>query len=344
MDFLPEIQSLKQKISTLAMPAEVVDKLYQELTRLELLLKSPNLFLEADREKVYIDTLCQLPWNQVSTDVLDLARAKQILDKHHHGLDEVKNRILEFLSVLILNKQKAMQPHLNSLCFVGLVGSGKTSLAYSIAESLGRPIIRIPFGGLASASQLRGESRMKLEAQPGLIMQAVKKARVKNPVILLDELDRVSNENRNDIMGALVEILDPAQNNLFLDHFLDITFDLSQVLFIATANNTNNISTAVMDRLEVVEMPFYTDQQKIVIGKDYILPEALLNTGLDRNMIEVDDSTWQEIVRPLGFDGGIRSLKRTIDNLARKVARQVVEGKTGPFKINRENITMYLNK
>src|SRR5581483_10927542 len=326
MDSTQIITQLRQKFDQAQLPTDVKEKLGDEINRLEQILKSGQFNPGTDKQIEYINFVCDLPWNKAGTDILDLARAKQILDKNHHGLDPLKDRILEYLSVLSLNRQKNVQAHQPILFFVGLAGSGKTTMAYSVAECLGRPLARIPFGGLGSALQLRGESRVKPEAEPGLIMRALKKVAVKNPVILLDELDRVATEARNDIMGVLVELLDPEQNNQFLDHYVGFPFDLSQVLFIATANNTANISTAVLDRLELMEMPFYSDEQKIVIGRDYLLPEALKNSGLEPNVVTVDENVWENIVRPLGFDGGIRSLKRNVDSLVRKVARQYVEG------------------
>lgn len=337
------LENLKQKMAALALPPDVSEKLQDDFARIELAFKNGEFTPEVDRQVTYINFITDLPWDKSGQDILDLNRAKQILDKNHFGLEPIKARILEFLSIMILNHMKGQIAKQPILAFVGLVGSGKTSLAFSIAESLGRPIIRIPFGGLGSALQLRGESRVKSEAEPGLIMRALKRAQVKNPVILLDELDRVIESSRADIMGVLVELLDPEQNMAFLDHYVNFPFDLSQVLFVATANNTGNIATAVMDRLELIEMPFYTDEQKVVIGRDYIMPEALKNAAIDPRFIQVDPKVWENIVRPLGFDGGIRSLKRYIVNIVGKIARQVVEGQKGPFIINEQNIQQYLN-
>lgn len=337
MDTAKLVSDLKQKIETSELPADVVDKLQNEVSRIELSLKSSGFSLEVSKEVSFVEFVSELPWQKINQDILDLNRAKQILDKNHHGMEFIKERILEYLSILILNRQKNLTPKTSVLAFVGLAGSGKTTLAYSIAESLGRPIIRIPFGGLGSALQLRGESRLKTEAEPGLIIKALKKAQVKNPVILLDELDRVTEDARSDIMGVLVELLDPEQNMAFLDHYLDTPFDLSQILFVATANNLTNVATAVLDRLEVIEMPFYSDEQKTVIGRDYLLPKALKDAGLDPGSVKIEDDLWPQIVRPLGFDGGIRSLKRNIDNLVRKLAKKSVEGESGPFIITKEN-------
>ncbi len=334
--------NLRQKIEKANLPADVLEKLEDEMTRLELVFKTGQFTTEFDRQINYLNFITDLPWNKAGEDILDLNRAKQVLDKNHFGLESIKGRILEYLSVMILNHMKGQIAKQPILAFVGLVGSGKTSIAFSIAEALGRPIVRIPFGGLGSALQLRGESRVKTEAEPGLVMKALKRANVKNPVILLDELDRVTESARADIMGVLVELLDPEQNMSFMDHYVNFPFDLSQVLFVATANNTGNIATAVMDRLELIEMPFYTDEQKVVIGRDYILPDALKSAAVDPRYIQISPQVWINIVRPLGFDGGIRSLKRHIVNMVGKVARQIVEGQKGPFIINEQNVQAYL--
>lgn len=342
VDSVQVIQGLTQKIASSSLPKDVLEKLKNDLSRIELSLKTRGYTLEVDREITFVNFVTELPWDKVGHDILDINRAKEILDKNHFGLEPVKDRILEYLAILILNKQKGQIPHSPILVFVGLAGSGKTTLAYSIAESLGKQIIRIPFGGLGSALQLRGESRLKAEAEPGMIIKALHKAKVKNPVILLDELDRVTTEARADIMGVLIELLDPEQNTNFLDHYLGTPFDLSQVLFVATANNLTNIATAVLDRMEVIEMPFYTDEQKIIIGKNYLLPQALKADGLSPKDINVDVNIWPQIVRPLGFDGGIRSLKRNIDTLVRKIALKVVAGNPGPFVITGENFKEFI--
>ncbi len=300
--------------------------------------------LQSGTSKSYLEFCLSLPFTKTSQDILDLPRAKEILDKNHFGLQSVKDRILEYLSVLILNSKKGGQVRAPILLFVGLVGTGKTSLAYSIAESLGRPIIRIPFGGLGDSGILKGQPKSLPGAEPGQIIKAIKATGVKNPVILLDEIDRVDEGKRVDIMGILVELLDPAQNHAFVDHFLDFPFDLSQVLFIATANNTTNIATAVMDRLEPIQMPAYSDEEKTAIGKNYLLPKAIKEAGLEGVAISIDEIVWSQIIRPLGYDGGIRSLNRTIQDLTRKIARQIVEGGTGPFKITSENIGGYISQ
>lgn len=331
------IEELKIKITQANLPAEVSEKLLN-------LLKFPGTSSELAGLIAYIDFVISLPFQKYAQDILDIERARQILDKNHYGLQSVKDRILEYLSVLILHKQKGLSNsfHAPILVFIGLVGTGKTSLAYSIAEALGRPLMRIPFGGLGDPASLRGQSRLKLDAEPGQIIKAIKSAKVSNPVILLDEIDRVAGEYRIDIMGVLVELLDPAQNQAFLDYYLDFAFDLSQVLFIATANNTGNIATAVLDRLEPIQMPSYSDDEKATIGKNYLLPKALQEAGVENDLLQIDETTWPQIIRPLGYDGGIRSLSRNLQTICRKVARKVVEGEGGPFKIGVENLGEYL--
>ncbi len=331
------VEELKLKITQSDLPSEISEKLLN-------LLIFPGTGAEFAGLVNYIDFIISLPFNKSSTDILDINRAKQILDKNHYGLQIVKSRILEYLSVLILHKQKgtAQAFHAPILAFIGLVGTGKTSLAYSIAESLGRPLVRIPFGGLGDPAALRGQSRQRVEAEPGQIIKAVKLAKVSNPVILLDEIDRVVLEHRVDIMGVLVELLDPAQNHNFLDHYLDFPYDLSQVLFIATANNTSNIATAVLDRLEPIQMPSYSDEEKVFIGKNYLLPKALDEAGIDKNLLQIDEAVWPHVIRPLGFDGGTRSLQRALQTICRKIARKIIEGYVGPFKITADNLGEYL--
>ncbi|MBI2597358.1 AAA family ATPase [Candidatus Daviesbacteria bacterium] len=332
------LEELKIKITQANLPPEVSEKL---LTALKF-----SGIHELSSLVAYINFVISLPFNKNSTDILDINRTKQILDKNHYGLQVVKDRILEYLAVMILNRRnpqrQRVEGHAPILAFIGLVGTGKTSLAYSIAESLGRPIVRIPFGGLGDPNLLRGQSRQRAEAEPGQIIKAVRLAKVSNPVILLDEIDRVAQEHRVDIMGILVELLDPSQNQAFVDHYLDFPYDLSQVLFIATANNTSNIATAVLDRIEPIQMPSFTDEEKQIIGKNYLLPKALEEAGIDNNILQIDDSIWPQIIRPLGFDAGIRSLARTLQTICRKVARKMVEGQSGPFKINSDNLGDYL--
>lgn len=332
------IEELKIKVSQADLPDEIEEKLLN-------LLKFPGTGSELEKLIAYINFVIGLPFGKISQDILDLNRAKQVLDKDHYGLESVKNRILEYLSVLILHKQKGDTNNFHApiLVFIGLVGTGKTSISSSIAESLGRPIVRIPFGGLGDPATLRGQSRVRADCEPGQIIKAIRQVKVSNPVILLDEIDRVAEEHRTDLMGVLVELLDPAQNQSFTDHYLDFPYDLSQVLFIATANNTTNIATAVLDRLEPIQMPSYSDEEKMVIGRDYLLPKAMEEAGIDSGILTIEEGTWPQIIRPLGFDAGTRSLSRSLQAICRKVARKIVEGEQGPFKIISENLGEYLS-
>lgn len=332
------IEELKIKISQANLPPPVSEKLLNLLKLLGSSIELANLI-------TYINFVISLPFGKYSQDVLDINRSKEILDHNHYGLQSVKDRILEYLSVLILHKQKEQVNNFHApiLAFIGLVGTGKTSLAYSIAESLGRPLQRIPFGGLGDPAALRGGSRIRPDSEPGQVIKAIQTAKISNPVILLDEIDRVTKEYQVDIMGVLIELLDPAQNQSFVDHYLDFPYDLSQVLFIATANNTGNIATAVLDRLEPIQMPSYSDEEKVIIGKNYLLPKALLEAGVGSNLLEISDQIWPQIIRPLGFDAGIRSLSRSLQTICRKLARKIVGGETGPFKITSENLGEYLS-
>ena len=324
-----QIQKLEEKIAKVVLPVDLKDKSAGMIERLKLIQREGNFILEYDSTSRYIDWITSLPWQKVTQDVLDLQHATQVLNKNHYGLKDVKDKILEYLSVMILNKTRGTQfaSRAPIISLVGLAGVGKTTIAYSIAETLGRQIQRIPFGGMGAAGMLRGQSRFSPDAEPGLIMKALRRAGTRNPVLLFDEIDRVSEYARADIMGVLVELLDPEQNKNFTDHYIDFPFDLSQVFFITTSNNTKDIANAVLDRLEVIQMPSYNDQEKITIAKSYILPQTLQESGMTIQDVVVTDEGWAEMVRALGYDSGVRSLKRTVSTMVRKVARNKLEGK-----------------
>lgn len=340
-----ELASLSEKVSSSSLP----DKLKEEITvrtgQLAKLTASPTFLPEFDRIRRYIEWVTALPWEARTQDNLDLTHAKQILDKNHQGLGEIKDRVLEYVSVMKLKQEKGEEKDIFRapiLCFVGLVGTGKTTIAASIAEALGRKFARIPFGGMGDPLDLRGQSKMLPEAEPGKIVKALKVGQSKNPVILLDEIDRVTDSGRASIMGVLVELLDPEQNHAFTDHYIDYPLDLSEALFIATANNTTNISTAVLDRIEPIMMPSYTDAEKISIARDYVLPRLVKLAGIPDGALSIDETVWPVIVRPLGYDAGIRTLERSVEAIVRKVARLIVEGKGQAFKITPENIKEFL--
>lgn len=340
-----EIHGLQQKVESIELPSELRAKVSEMLSRLERSARLGSYNEEYERVSHYIEWIISLPWTAKSQDVLDLERTKQILESHHYGLKEVKERILEYVSVLKLRSERSEGKgvvHAPILLLVGLVGTGKTTFAYSLAEALGRKIVRIPFGGMGSARDLRGQSRLHLEAEPGLIIKGLKQVGVRNPVMLLDEIDRVSEEARNDIMGVLVELLDPGQNYAFVDHYIDYPFDLSEVIFLATANNTTKIATAVYDRLEQITMPSYTDEEKIEIAKSYLMPQAMQEAGLTKDNLIIDPSVWPNVIRPLGFDSGIRTLQRTIKGMCSKVAKEIIEKGIQKVEVNADNVKIYL--
>lgn len=341
---LSEIEKLRTQLQSASLPANLHDKALQQIERINLTLKYGGSLAQLDITAKFIDWITNLPWDKKTEDVLDINKAKAYLDQNHFGLEPIKRRILEFLSVLALQKQniKDGSIHAPNLFFVGLAGTGKTTFAKSIAEAMNRKLVRIPFGGLSSALDLRGQSKTSPEAEPGMIMKALRRAGSKNPVILLDELDRCTPESRSSIMGVLIELLDPGQNATYTDYFIDYPFDLSQCLFVATANNTNSIATAVMDRLELIQMPSYNDAEKIEIGKRFVLPRFMKEAGISSEQLKVDEAVWAKMVRPLGFEPGIRSLEREIEGMVRKTAFKIVSGQGASFVITEENMKEFV--
>ena len=339
-----ELAKLSALVQAAKLPPELLEKAKEMLTRLKRMVDTGIYSQEYDRISHYIGWITSLPWGIYTADKLDISAAASVMESTHHGMQEPKNRILEYLSTIKLRQAAGHQDSVRApaIFLVGLVGTGKTTFAYSLAEVLGRKFARIPFGGLGSARDLRGKSRLFLEAEPGAIVKALKSAGSFNPVILLDEIDRVGADERADIMGVLVELLDPTQNNRFLDHYLDYPLDLSQVLFIATANNTTNVATAVLDRLELIQMPSYSDEEKIHIGRNFLLPKALKDSGLSPDNLTIAEEVWPLVARPLGYDAGIRTLERTIHALCRRVAREIVEGKTQSVTVNKDNYKQYM--
>lgn len=340
-----DLEGLYSKLDAATMPPELATKARSMVDRLQRMFFQGFYSEEFEKVSSYIEVITALPWDKRVERPIDLALIKSTLDKHHYGMESVKERILEYMSVLKLRTNKGLGVAKAPIIFlVGLVGTGKTTFAYALSEALGRPIARIPFGGMGSARDLRGQSRMHLESEPGLLIRALRQTGVKNPIILLDEIDRVTQEARADIMGVLVELLDPSQNNRFLDHFVDYPVDLSEVLFVATGNNTANLATAVMDRLEPIQMPSYTDAEKIHIAQEYLLPKAIQEAGLDQSSISIDPSLWATIVRPFGYDAGIRTLGRTVTGITNKVAKLTVTGQLQSVHLTSANIKDFLPK
>jgi ATP-dependent Lon protease len=339
------IETLRQKVNSVKLPENLLTNLEELFSQLTINSRNEESFWQNYQSaSKYINYLINVPWFSQTQDILDTQFAREKLNEEHYGLDTVKDRLLEYISVLALQKDRHPDNPIKApvLLFVGLVGTGKTTMAKSIANVLGRQLIRIPFGGLGDPLYLRGQSRIHPEAEPGQIIKGLINCKSINPVILLDEIDRVADDALNTIMGVLVELLDPEQNNHFVDHYIDYPVDLSRAIFCATCNNTSRIATAVMDRLEVIQMPSYTDEEKIVIGRDYIFPKVIKEAGLRPEEIKIDNSVWDQIVRPLGFDAGVRTLQRNIEGLCRKVAKMIFEGKTKQVIVDESNVKHYL--
>lgn len=339
-----EIQQLKDKVAQAKMPEEVRHKAQKDIVSLERSVALGSYDEKYETVSRYIEWILKIPWYEESQDTLDIEKAKQIFDKHHFGMQQVKDRFLEYIAVLQLRNKQFEDQEFRApiLLLVGLVGTGKTTFGYSLAEALNRQLVRVPFGGMGSAKELRGSTRLHLEAEPGRIIKGIAEAGVRNPVFLLDEIDRVAEEANKDIMGVLVELLDPAQNHAFRDTYIDHPIDLSHAIFLATANNTTAIATAVMDRMEKISMPSYTDHEKIVIAQKYVLPGLLEDSGLREDQFVIADDLWPQIVRPLGYDMGIRTLKRTLESAVRKSARIMVEKGYDKVVINQENRKIFL--
>lgn len=339
-----DIKLLEDKLREAQIPQELKTKATVIVERLARIARESGYSQEYESVARYLDWVIALPWQKKTADNLSLESAKKILDSNHYGLDSIKERILEYISVVNLKTQSQPSEKIKApaLLLLGLVGTGKTTMAYSIAQALSRQFGRIPMGGMGEALQLRGRSRAYPDSEPGQIIKVLRRVGSKNPLILLDEIDRVTDEAKADIMGVLVELLDPEQNSQFQDSFIDYPFDLSEVLFITTANNTASIATAVLDRLEIMEMPSYTDEQKITIGKTYLLSRARQSAGLAETDLQLSEDVWPQIVRPLGFDAGMRTLDRTINGICRKIAKLKLEGKVTSLTLTAENLKQYL--
>ena len=339
-----EIQSLKDRVSSAQLPEELLLKAQKDIVALERSVELGSYDEKYEKVSRYIEWILQIPWEKESEDILDINHTQAVFNKHHYGMQEVKDRFLEYIAVLKLRKDQYAESDFRApiLLLVGLVGTGKTTFASSLAEALGRQLVRIPFGGMGSSKELRGNSRLLLESEPGRVIKGLCEVGVRNPVILLDEIDRVNKEANRDIMGVLVELLDPAQNHAFRDNFIDYPVDLSHAIFIATANNTGDIATAVMDRMEKIAMPSYTDHEKIVIAQQYVLPGLLKDAGLKPEQFIIHDDIWPAITRPLGYDAGIRTLQRTLQGAVRKAARIIVEKGYNEIVITNDNKKIFL--
>ena len=331
-----EIDELKTKIEEAKMPSETEEKAVQELKRLESM---PPMSAEATVSRNYVEWLVAMPWHKKSRESRNLKRSEQILNEDHHGLEKIKDRILEFLAVRTLVKK----PKGTILTLTGPPGVGKTSLAKSIARATNRKFVRLSLGGVRDEAEVRGHRRTYIGAFPGQIIQMMKKATTMNPVFLLDEVDKMSMDFRGDPSAALLEVLDPEQNNTFLDHYLDVEYDLSHVIFICTANVLHTVPQALRDRMEVLQLPGYTELEKIEIAKQFLAPKAIKGTGLTTKHLTFTDEAFQTIIQRYTREAGVRSLEREISSVCRKVARKVVDkGKQFSEQFTAEKITEYL--
>lgn len=331
-----ESDELKQKIETSKMPKDVEEKATQELKRLESM---PPMSAEATVSRNYLDWLIAVPWHKKTRENRDLKHAEKVLNEDHYGLEKVKDRILEFLAVRSLVKK----PKATILTFSGPPGVGKTSLAKSIARAMNRKFVRLSLGGVRDEAEVRGHRRTYIGAFPGQIIQMMKKAGTKNPVFLLDEVDKMSMDFRGDPSAALLEVLDPEQNNAFLDHYLDAEYDLSNVMFICTANVLHTVPQALRDRMEVLQLAGYTENEKVEIAKRFLTPKAIPGTGLTSKNITIADEAVQTIIQRYTREAGVRNLEREILSICRKVARKVVDkGKSFKESIDAEKVRDYL--
>jgi len=331
-----EFDELKKKIEAAGMSKEVRDKALQELKKLEAM---PPMSAESTVSRNYLDWLLAVPWKKRSKEIRNISRAEKVLNEDHYGLEKIKERILEFLAV----RQLVKNPKGSILCFVGPPGVGKTSLGMSIAKATGRKFIRMSLGGVRDEAEIRGHRRTYIGALPGQIIQMMKKAGTKNPVFMLDEVDKMSMDFRGDPSAALLEVLDPEQNFMFVDHYLDVEYDLSQVFFIATANVMHTIPPALQDRMEVLRLHGYTEQEKVEIAKQFLVKKQMAQTGLKPKNLQFSDAAIKDIIRAYTREAGVRNLEREIGNVCRKVARKVVkEGEAYTAALTAENISDFL--
>lgn len=330
-----DINKLKEKLRTSGINEEGEKVVKDELEKLSMI---PETSPEYSVTRNYIDWLVSLPWNNISEDQLDIKKAKLILDKHHYGLDKVKNRILEYLAVRRLNKNYEG----NILLFLGPPGVGKTSLGLAIAEAMGRKFYRFSLGGMRDEAEIKGHRRTYIGSMPGKIMQGIRRVGTKNPVIMLDEVDKLGISFQGDPASALLEVLDPEQNFNFVDHYVDVGFDLSQVLFICTANTTETVPPALFDRMELIEFPGYIMDEKLSIAQDYLIPKLIKKHGLKKQQFKLSNSVIKLIINKYARDPGIRLLEKQVASLMRKIAVKISEGKNKKFDFTPENIEKYL--
>jgi ATP-dependent Lon protease len=336
-----ELNELEDKVKDAKMSDEAEGVALKELDRLS---RIPTQSPEYSVARTYIEWLADLPWSKSSDDTVDIKKAHKILDEDHYGLDKVKERILEYLAVRSLKQKKDPDGAIRGpiLCFAGPPGVGKTSLGKSIARSMGRDFIRLSLGGVRDEAEIRGHRRTYIGALPGRIIQSLKKAGTNNPVFMLDEIDKLGMDFRGDPSSALLEVLDPEQNNTFSDHYLEVDFDLSKVMFISTANYQDPIPPALKDRMEILEFSGYIEDEKLKIAKRHLIPKQIEENGLTKKEVGFDDTSIKELIRSYTREAGVRNLEREIANVLRKVAREQIENKSKKTKLTKKKVLAYL--
>lgn len=334
--FNREINELRDRIEKAGFNDEVRQVAIKELERIQMMAPmSPEVGIS----RTYIDWLLDLPWNNATEDNLAIANAEAILNRDHYGLKKTKDRIIEYIAVRSLKPKKERQP---ILCFVGPPGTGKTSIGKSIAESLGRKFVRLSLGGVTDEAEIRGHRRTYIGALPGRIIQTMKRAGTVNPVFMLDEIDKLGSDYRGDPSSALLEVLDPEQNNKFADHYLEVDYDLSKVMFITTANTTSTIPEALLDRMEVIEFSGYVEEEKLQIAKDYLLERQIDENGLNYDQIHITDDGIIKLIREYTYESGVRNLERELGKVCRKVARRIAGGEGTTYTVTAENLQEFM--
>ena len=369
---LKEVLELERKLVSSKTPEGLKEEAMRSVNRLKRMFKMGAYSSEFENVNKYVDWITRIPWGVLSEDSLDISNARKLMDETHYGMDVIKELILDYLATMQLESMggikneklpsqipvsngvpardqevgvlKGSSANAPVFLFVGLQGVGKTSIARSIATSMGRKFARVSLGAIGDVRTIRGTPRYSIDAEPGQIVKALIQCGTMNPVILLDEIEKTSGNSGllNDVMAALLEILDPEQNNAFVDHYVDYPVDLSNVFFICTANNLGGLSAALLDRVEVIRFTSYSDQEKEVIGKQYILPKVLKNLNISTEYIQIQEDVWPLIIRPVGFDAGIRQLERNITTMVRSAARKIIEGEKLPIIINSSNLSDYV--
>jgi len=369
-DFQDDINILEQKLSQSSAPQDLKEETQRAVLRLSRIAKYGHYSTEFETLDKYVDWITRIPWGKVTQDNYDIENARKVMDSTHYGMDTIKNLILDYLAIMqlqdkglpasapkpinlsgkefsnpynvppIANNKENKTVRAPVFLFVGLQGVGKTSIARSIAQAIGRQFVRISLGAIGDVKTIRGVPRYVEGSEPGQIIKALVRTQSMNPVILLDEIEKSSSQKMllNDVMAVLLEILDPEQNQRFIDHYVDYPVNLSNVFFICTANNLGGLSAALLDRVEVIRFTSYSDEDKEIIAKNYILPRVLKETGLGAQHLQIQNEVWPLLIRPIGFDAGIRQLERNLRTLVRSVARKLITGVQIPVIITKENM------